>query len=283
MPRPFDPARPPSPAIDAFPSGSSFSRGSRRGRVLSLGFVLLLVLATALSTGCIQRTHYPDGSLKTIGKVNIEGNQFGEWQYFYPDSTVMAEGAYRNDLQWGKWVYYYPNGQREIEGEFADDARTGSWTYWYPDGKVRARGAMRKSLESGDWEFFGSAGDLICSGPFSRGLRHLRWNEKNGTGYYFDGSPVGPWESPAGERAFLPLPEETELVIERWESGEIRREGFTDDGRKIGRWLSRHRDGTPRIAVDFLNGAPTGNCWAWNAAGELIAVGEVMHDTLSST
>lgn len=54
----------------------------------------------------------------------------GNWQMYYEDGTLRAEGPYRDDLRDGPWVYFADNGNKESEGEYAAGKRVGPWTYY---------------------------------------------------------------------------------------------------------------------------------------------------------
>ncbi len=55
--------------------------------------------------------YYDNGKVYSIGNKNKEGNNNGEWCYFYSNGEKQAEGIYINGKKNGTWKYYLNNGQ----------------------------------------------------------------------------------------------------------------------------------------------------------------------------
>ncbi len=54
--------------------------------------------------------YYDNGKVYSIGNKNKEGNNDGEWCYFYTNAEKKEEGVYMNGKKSGVWKYYNDNG-----------------------------------------------------------------------------------------------------------------------------------------------------------------------------
>ncbi|HLU46929.1 MAG TPA: hypothetical protein VK116_02555, partial [Planctomycetota bacterium] len=254
---------------------------------IPLGPALIVAISFAFGCAPSKRTYEErtsDGTLTRDGQLAGDV-QVGPWTYHYPDGRKKAEGRFRDDHQDGLWTYWYENGAKEMEGSFAAERRTGLWRYWHPNGSLRAEGRFENDREAGRWIFYRPDGTLDRSGAFRDGARVGRWTyydtsgDPRASGHYIEDRKVGPWrfwnaQGRISERS-APLPDECVLVFERGQGSFVRREGLIANGRPMGRWETRHRDGETRMAGDMADGVPDGIWEAFAPDGKLIAFGPV--------
>ncbi len=58
----------------------------------------------------------------------------GRFVDYYSDSTIAAEGNYKDGKKEGSFSLYYPNGQLEQSGEYKNNYKQGIWNYFYENG-----------------------------------------------------------------------------------------------------------------------------------------------------
>lgn len=247
---------------------------------------LALALA-ALATGCALgprhlEARHPDGTLARAGPL-VDGLQHGEWTFWYPSGTVQARGSYDRDVRTGEWSHWYENGALRMRGAYHGERQEGLWEFWHDDGSPSCRGEYRDGREHGEWSFHHRGGALRQRGVFWSGRRELRWTEHHpdgrvaSDGTWLRDRPVGAWThgdaSGATTSVAYELPAGIEHVVERWDDGGVRREGFLRDGLADGVWVSRHRSGALRALVEFEAGLPRGELHCRSDGGALVARG----------
>ncbi len=215
-----------------------------------------------------------------------DGLQTGVWTYWYENGNKKAQGEYDGDRQIGPWTYWHPNGALEWQGTFAENRLHGPSTFFFDTGRPRARGEYRDGFEEGLWRFWDSEGNVATEGDFFAGRAGLRWTyfaedgRIRAEGYRHRGEKVGIWQfwdddQTLYERAY-PVPEGLEVVNEAWDGGGVRREGLVENGKKIGRWLTYHRNGQRRAIGNFVDGLASGKWFFYSPRGELLAKGELL-------
>lgn len=251
-------------------------RRKRLGAWMLLGGLLVL-------GGCAAVREYIEDALR-VGEL-ADGQQTGIWTYRYPSGALMARGEYRDDEQHGPWTYWHESGEVEFEGAFVEQRLQGPALFYWENGTIRAQGEFSGGLENGRFTFFDEDGAPRMQGDFLDGRPGLRWTyyhddgEVLGEGYRHAGDKVGVWSywSEDGRRYAdrHPLPDGLGLVLETWPDGGVRREGFVAGGGPVGRWATYHSNGVRRAAGDFHGGRLDGTVTFWDAAGELLAQGEM--------
>jgi len=76
--------------------------------------------------------YFTNGNVEIKGKI-VDGENEGEWNYYYANKLLQSQGGFKNDLVDGKWVWYFPNGNLKEEGKYVDGKREGEWLS-YNDG-----------------------------------------------------------------------------------------------------------------------------------------------------
>ncbi|MFN0057183.1 MAG: redoxin family protein [Planctomycetota bacterium] len=231
--------------------------------------------------------NYPSGKLRKSGMTALNGDQIGEWTFYYENGNRQAQGSYVKDIQEGDWSYWFPNGELEMQGAFRGERRSGRWRYFHPSGLPRAQGQFEDGREAGKWTFWNVQGERDQRGDYARGKQTLRWTfwhpggQKKAEGYFLNGLKVGGWAfwDKAGQPSakMYAMPPGMQLVREVWEdSDSVRREGFILAGIPEGRWVTWHQGGTRRLDGEFSKGEAVGNWTAWSPSGQPIASGPVV-------
>ncbi len=52
----------------------------------------------------------------------------------------------------GEWIYYYENGKKKAIGKYNNGNKTGKWTYYYSNGRIQQTG----SYVNGKFQVFGN-------------------------------------------------------------------------------------------------------------------------------
>ena len=95
-------------------------------------------------------TSLPDGSLYTGRCVVYDGD------------LKKSIQQYLDGVDYGNWVFYFPNGKIETKGKFRNGVRVGKWKYYYESGALRQVSSYSKTGQrSGKWTVYKENGDII--------------------------------------------------------------------------------------------------------------------------
>ena len=241
-----------------------------------------LILACCVSGPTRMEVRHPNGTVARAGLL-VDGLQQGEWTFWYPNGARMSQGSYERDARTSAWTHWYENGAMRMRGSYRGERQQGPWEYWHENGARHCTGEFEDGRERGEWAFFHATGKEQQRGCFLDGRRQLQWTEcgpdgaLSSVGSYLDDVPVGTWRrfAPGGNETLLeyPLPDGVEHVLETWDGGGVRREGFLRGGKPDGLWITRHENGALRALAAFVAGECRGNFEVRTADGSLLARG----------
>lgn len=223
----------------------------------------------------------------------VDGLQEGEWTYFHPNGRESARGSYAKDVRTGTWTHWHDNGSLRMRGSYARERQVGPWEFFHPNGALQCRGTFVDGREHGPWLHVHDGGTVSQRGVYVHGRRMLQWeqfdpgNRLRSRGSWYEDQPVGAWSqwTPEGieQQLQYPMPQGLEHVLEHWDDGTVRREGFVRDGVPHGPWITRHRNGAPRAFVVFAQGQLQGELATWREDGTELAQGAVSGAGLTGT
>lgn len=250
-------------------------------------------LMTACASGPVAHTVLrADGSRAAAGTL-VDGLQEGAWTHWHPNGRESARGNYAKDVRVGTWTHWHENGGLRMRGSYAGERQAGPWEFWHPGGALQCRGTFVDGREHGPWLYVHENGNPSQHGIHVHGRRMLQWEQFDATnrlqsrGSWYEDQPVGTWSQWSQEgieqQVQYPVPQGLEHVVERWEDGTVRREGFTKDGLPHGPWVTRHRNGAPRAFVLFAQAQPAGELATWREDGTELARGTVSGTSLTGT
>jgi antitoxin component YwqK of YwqJK toxin-antitoxin module len=153
------------------------------------------------------RYYYPDGKVKTVSQVSMQGIRASTVSYF-PNGRKMASGLYFNEKKDSTWQFFsesngnvvseetykdgvingmskvfYPEGGLSEQHFFKQGIRDGLWEQYYLEGKLKLRGAYKAGEKHGPFKTFYTSGQLMISGQYISGHQTGTWtyyNEKGG-------------------------------------------------------------------------------------------------------
>lgn len=217
----------------------------------------------------------------------VDGLQHGEWTSWFPSGTVKERGHYERDEPTGEWTYWWENGALRMRGSFRGDRQEGLWEFWHDDGSPHCSGEFRDGRLHGEWTFHQRSGAPLQRGVYWSGRRELHWTECDAEGgatlegSRFADQRVGAWRRTAVDgtvtHVTYTIPPGMEHVLERWDDGSVRREGFLRDGVAHGVWVTRHRGGALRAFVEFAAGQPSGELTCKSSSGAMLARGPLVN------
>ncbi len=155
------------------------------------------------------------------GKLNKEGQRIEEWEFYYPDSSLRAKGEYKEGLRIGKWIFYHNNGKVEQKGKYVKDEKPhGDWVWYYSNGQIWREEGFWKGREDGEAIEYDESGEVISKGQ------------------YIDGKKDGIWF---------------------YELNDHKEEGNYVEGNKDGEWVHTFlENGKVSFKGKFINGDPDG-------------------------
>lgn len=147
----------------------------------------------------IKSQTYNKGALVGEGIVGTDGKRRGEYNEFYPDSTLRAEGLFIDGLRSGEWKFYYHNGKLQEIGSYKEGNPDGPWTWYYDNGQKQIEEQFYKGQPNGPYKEYDAKGNLIVSGTYFDGMKNGKWTEQIGDmrtqGEYRNDKQVGEWVS----------------------------------------------------------------------------------------
>lgn len=119
----------------------------------------------------LSNTLQMDGNYSSIGEKN------GKFYFFYPDGTLMANGAYQNNYRSGVWEYYYEKGGLQAKVRYTEEYNgfvvldyidkqgtvltkdsTGTFSLQLSGGdgypQYRVTGEFKKGKKTGTWDYY---------------------------------------------------------------------------------------------------------------------------------
>ncbi|MBE0662512.1 MAG: toxin-antitoxin system YwqK family antitoxin [Bacteroidales bacterium] len=222
----------------------------------------------------VSREYAEDGSISeaivyaagnVIGKgiIDEEGNKEGDWEDYYIDGSLRAQGTYKNNKKTGEWIYYHENGTLEQKGTYDDEGKpVGEWVWYYDNGNLWREELFINGLQDGLVTEFDPFGKIISEGEYFEGLEEGKWiyNFENHKieGSYSSGRRNGVWKHyySNGQLSF-----EGQFIddnpngkhIYYWEDGNKKDEEEYIMGRKEGDWIRYNEDGTPLLVITYSN------------------------------
>lgn len=79
------------------------------------------------------------------------GIRHGEYQLYYPDSTLQERGEYRFGLRHGRYAQFHPNGEPHVEGMYEDGRKSGDFSVYSDNGMHVQKGPYFLDKKHGKW------------------------------------------------------------------------------------------------------------------------------------
>jgi antitoxin component YwqK of YwqJK toxin-antitoxin module len=80
--------------------------------------------------------YFPNGQVKTRGKLNENGNREGLWVAYYDNGIKWSESYYVDGVLDGHSLTFYPNGGPRYVGEYDMGERFGTWKFYDEEGNI---------------------------------------------------------------------------------------------------------------------------------------------------
>ena len=147
----------------------------------------------------VFRYFYPDGKLKTVSTVSIQGKRAVTVSYF-PNGMKMAAGNYLNEKKDSIWQFFsesngdlvseetyltglihgqskvfYPEGGVSELRLYKNGIKEGLWEQYYPDGKLKLRGNFQAGDNQGAFMIFYNSGQPMVQGRYAEGHKDGIW------------------------------------------------------------------------------------------------------------
>lgn len=196
-----------------------------------------------------------------------QGRKQGHWIKYYPDSTVMYDGFFKDDHPVGEFRRYYNDKTLKSLLVYSSDGREANAEIFHPNGFIESKGKYVNQLKEGKWQFFSISinGYLILEEYYSKNIR-------NGPSvkYYPDGTIAekklykndiaeGEWIKyyPNGKICLKSsyLNGKIEGPFEVWfENGSLQFSGRYKNDSRDGLWLIYNTDGTVKYKINYVDG-----------------------------
>ncbi|MFA8301173.1 MAG: toxin-antitoxin system YwqK family antitoxin [Hyphomicrobiales bacterium] len=212
----------------------------------------------------IKAEMYKKGQKISEGIVSKNGLRQGEWEEFYPDSTLKAKGSFLDDNKFGEWVYYFSGGKTEQRGRYgANGLPHGKWVWFYPNGKIHRTEYYNQGNLHGEYKEYDINGKPITFGKYVDGKKEGAWRLVYGDhieeGSFYKGKPHGKWKYFYNDNKLSFQGKFAKGIphgIHTWYNakGIVVERGKFIMGRKDGTWSIYNDDGSLLIFITYENG-----------------------------
>ena len=114
------------------------------------------------------------------GIVDANGQQQGEWKYFYSDGKVKSKGFFKDGKRDGQWTFYYLNQKVQQTGSYKDNQPIGNWKWYYANEQILREENYKNGKEDGASAEYDEGGNEIAKGNYAGGKKEGAWKLKNG-------------------------------------------------------------------------------------------------------
>lgn len=125
---------------------------------------------------------YPEGDadVTITNTLPKEGMQDGQFEKFYPNGNLQAEGLVVNGKRSGLWVSYHPAGNKQSENNYVNGDLDGKSVVYYPNGQIMYIGYYTNGSSDGQWLYFDQEGTLTKEVLYQNGevVSAVEKNEK---------------------------------------------------------------------------------------------------------
>jgi antitoxin component YwqK of YwqJK toxin-antitoxin module len=181
-----------------------------------------------------QETKEQPRVTRTVRRYSDESvKNHGEYQEFYENGQVFAEGRYDEGQPVGEWKYYHPDGSLAKIVTYVDGQPDGAFEVRRADGSLLAKREYAAGKRQGEWAIYGEDGQqrLVES-------------------HYNEGKPDGVWQ------VWYP-------------DGKQRRQVPFADGKQHGTIVEWDDEGNKRAEVVFEQGVREGVSRMWTSDGRV--------------
>ena len=208
-----------------------------------------------------SRTYYDEGKTQLKQVITLRAADsiaHGPFFNYFQSGSPGISGHYMEGLPDSLWVYYFENGKKKSSGYFRQGDQTGLWDYFFESGALKASGDLVKGQKSGFWSNYFENGNEKSSGGYFRDLKEGIWN------YFFEDGTV---------KAQAYYEKGNGVYKQFYPSGELRMEGFNEDGKSAGDWKYYYETGETQAEGKFKDGLRDGLWKFYHRNGQVSAQG----------
>lgn len=163
--------------------------------------VILILSMFAFSCAREKKTHYPDGTIKSIQKY--KGKKLnGTSVWFYNNGSKELEIPYLNDQPHGTLIRWYHSGSKELQENWKEGKKHGPTSRWDLQGRLTEQVSFFEDSLHGEYLVYYENGLVRIEGRYNMGFYDSTW-----TYYDLNGMKVGEGRYEMGtgiQRAFYP-------------------------------------------------------------------------------
>jgi len=205
---------------------------------------LLCILSFCIHVPLAAQDIIPD----TIWNQTDEfGRKQGFWKKYYPDSTLMYKGFFKDNKPLGFFYRFFEGGNKKAVLNHLPDGISSYGKFYYQNGTLAAEGKYVYQKKDSIWNYYSYyTQTLSYLETYSNGM-------KNGVSkkYYDNG-------------------QEAEVL-------------FWKDDLEHGLWQQFYEDSTLRLTSDYQNGKINGSYKVFSREGILLISGKYIQDVLDGT
>ena len=86
-----------------------------------------------------------------MGEIDSNGNNIGEWIFYYPTGEIKKTGFYKDGEKSGKWRFFHKNEKIKYIEEYVNGAENGKWLSFDENGELVAKGFYKNGEKDGKW------------------------------------------------------------------------------------------------------------------------------------
>lgn len=188
-------------------------------------------------------------SFGQINQTDAQGRKQGQWMKKYPSSTtVMYQGAFKNDKPIGTFTYKYQSNKLKAIIKHDDNSSRSEAYYYYENGKLMSHGIYRNMKKDSIWVSFNEDGRITMTETYKNDV--LNGEKKL---YYLPSNPEDRSEIVISVYNYVDgLPEGK--FVEYYPTRVVRLTGQYRDHKRVGEWIAYELNGKRMNVEHFYQG-----------------------------
>jgi uncharacterized protein len=145
-----------------------------------------------------SKIYNENGVIVSEGIIDKEGKRTGNWNDYFINEKVKAQGKYINNLREGRWKFYFEDGKLEQLGNYEKGKENGEWQWYYKNGNTWRVEEFNAGNEDGIYKEYDSSGKVLVEGRYVDGVMEGDWkvsiNNFYAEGKYANDFKDGKWK-----------------------------------------------------------------------------------------
>lgn len=179
-------------------------------------------------------------------QVNQEKAYNGKVIEYHSDKSIQLEGLIKDGLRQGEWIEWYLNGQKKSQGNYVDGLKDGNWYYWEENGTSLPEEVFKEGEKLGE-QVDTNPDDSVKWVDVPENTTVDLENQSKAVRF---GLLKGAVKKGALRKTLNGEPY-TGPVVDYYDNGRLKLEGYFKDGLRTGKWTYYYENGKVEAVKQF--------------------------------